>query len=214
MAKRKDKKSGQTGGDVLIAVLIALAGSLAFFAVVLVAGSLMFPETWEQQTAEQPPVQSFYRGTLPSRAPAPAPTPPPANGSDPERTAEPDQNSPAPTATPPQAPAAAQTQPPAQTGSPAATPSSPPAATPSKAPAQNPGPIVSISPTVPPVRQTQPPAQSGGSGSTNSGGRIIYITPTGRRYHYDNHCNGGTYIESTLEEALSRNLTPCNRCVQ
>lgn len=44
-------------------------------------------------------------------------------------------------------------------------------------------------------------------------GQKIYVTPTGKRYHYDSSCNGGTYIESTLEEALKRNLTPCNKCV-
>lgn len=42
--------------------------------------------------------------------------------------------------------------------------------------------------------------------------RTVYITPTGKRYHYDNHCNGGTYIESTLDEALARGLTPCQKC--
>lgn len=44
-------------------------------------------------------------------------------------------------------------------------------------------------------------------------GRTIYITPTGKRYHYNNRCNGGTYIESSLEEALSLGLTPCKKCV-
>ncbi len=48
--------------------------------------------------------------------------------------------------------------------------------------------------------------------ATNQG-RTIYITPTGKRYHYNSHCNGGTYIESTLDEALSRGLTPCRKCV-
>lgn len=42
----------------------------------------------------------------------------------------------------------------------------------------------------------------------------IYITPTGRRYHYDGSCNGGTYIPSTLEEALKLGLTPCDKCVR
>lgn len=41
----------------------------------------------------------------------------------------------------------------------------------------------------------------------------IYITPTGKRYHYDNNCNGGTYYESTLDEAITKGLTPCNKCV-
>lgn len=42
--------------------------------------------------------------------------------------------------------------------------------------------------------------------------RTVYITPTGKRYHYDGSCNGGTYIESTLDEALSLGLTPCKKC--
>lgn len=41
----------------------------------------------------------------------------------------------------------------------------------------------------------------------------IYVTNTGKRYHYDDHCNGGTYYPSTLEEAERRGLTPCNKCV-
>ena len=41
----------------------------------------------------------------------------------------------------------------------------------------------------------------------------IYVTKTGKRYHYDSTCNGGTYYPSTLEEALSRGLTPCEKCV-
>ena len=43
--------------------------------------------------------------------------------------------------------------------------------------------------------------------------RTIYVTKTGKRYHYDSTCNGGTYYPSTLEEALSRGLTPCEKCV-
>lgn len=42
----------------------------------------------------------------------------------------------------------------------------------------------------------------------------IYITKTGKKYHYDNSCNGGTYYEVTLDEALARGLTPCNKCVK
>lgn len=42
---------------------------------------------------------------------------------------------------------------------------------------------------------------------------VVYITRTGKRYHYDNHCNGSTYFESTLSEAVSRGLTPCKKCV-
>ena len=41
----------------------------------------------------------------------------------------------------------------------------------------------------------------------------IYITKTGKKYHYDNTCNGGTYFEVSLEDALARGLTPCSKCV-
>ena len=45
-------------------------------------------------------------------------------------------------------------------------------------------------------------------------GEHICITPTGKRYHFDGHCNGGTYIEPTLAEAMGRGLTPCKKCVK
>ena len=44
--------------------------------------------------------------------------------------------------------------------------------------------------------------------------RTVYVTKTGKRYHYDGNCNGGTYIPSTLEDALGRGLTPCEKCVK
>lgn len=44
-------------------------------------------------------------------------------------------------------------------------------------------------------------------------GQKIYVTPTGSKYHYDSSCNGGTYIESTLAEAMGRGLTACDKCV-
>lgn len=42
--------------------------------------------------------------------------------------------------------------------------------------------------------------------------KTIYVTPTGKRYHYNPHCNSGTYIPSTLQDALDAGLTPCKRC--
>ena len=50
------------------------------------------------------------------------------------------------------------------------------------------------------------------SQQSQSNGRTVYITPTGKRYHYDNHCNGGTYIPSTISEAQAMGLTPCKKC--
>lgn len=41
----------------------------------------------------------------------------------------------------------------------------------------------------------------------------VYVTPTGKKYHYSDSCNGGTYRPSTLSEALRRGLKPCNKCV-
>ena len=45
-------------------------------------------------------------------------------------------------------------------------------------------------------------------------GEHIYITPTGKRYHFDGHCNGGTYIETTLADAMGRGLTACQKCAK
>lgn len=41
----------------------------------------------------------------------------------------------------------------------------------------------------------------------------IYVTRTGKRYHFSGTCNGGTYYEATLAEAMGRGLTPCDKCV-
>ena len=43
--------------------------------------------------------------------------------------------------------------------------------------------------------------------------RTVYVTKSGKRYHYDNQCNGGTYYESTLSDAKARGLTPCKKCI-
>lgn len=45
-----------------------------------------------------------------------------------------------------------------------------------------------------------------------SNSRTVYVTPTGKRYHYDNNCNGGTYTPTTLDDAVNRGLTPCKKC--
>ena len=44
-------------------------------------------------------------------------------------------------------------------------------------------------------------------------GQKIYVTRTGKRYHFKDTCNGGTYYEATLAEAMGRGLTPCDKCV-
>lgn len=45
------------------------------------------------------------------------------------------------------------------------------------------------------------------------GARPVYITATGKRYHYDSTCNGGTYWEVPLSSAVGMGLTPCDKCV-
>lgn len=60
-----------------------------------------------------------------------------------------------------------------------------------------------ISPT-PPEVSPAPPVVS----------HKIYVTKTGKRYHYNPNCNNGTYYESTLADARSRGLTPCSKCVR
>lgn len=65
--------------------------------------------------------------------------------------------------------------------------------------------------TTPSNTQTSTSTTTSTQSSTN---KTVYVTKTGKRYHYDNNCNGGTYYPSTLSEAQSRGLTPCNKCVQ
>lgn len=41
----------------------------------------------------------------------------------------------------------------------------------------------------------------------------VYVTETGKRYHYENPCGNGKYYPSTLAKAKARGLTPCDKCV-
>lgn len=43
--------------------------------------------------------------------------------------------------------------------------------------------------------------------------RPIYITRSGRKYHYDSSCNGGTYWEAPLASAIGMGLEPCDKCI-
>ena len=64
-----------------------------------------------------------------------------------------------------------------------------------------------------PVVTSEPEPQPDPAPQQNqSNSHTVYITPTGKRYHYDNNCNGGTYIPSTLAEAQAMGLTPCKKC--
>lgn len=46
--------------------------------------------------------------------------------------------------------------------------------------------------------------------SNNSGGRTVYRTPTGKKYHFDPECGGKNSYETTID-AVSH-LMPCSRC--
>lgn len=43
--------------------------------------------------------------------------------------------------------------------------------------------------------------------------RTVYVTSTGKRYHYSSNCGNGKYYESTLDAAKKSGLTPCKKCV-
>ena len=45
-------------------------------------------------------------------------------------------------------------------------------------------------------------------------GNEVYITKTGKKYHYDGNCGNGTYYLTTLEDALRLGLEPCEKCVR
>lgn len=47
---------------------------------------------------------------------------------------------------------------------------------------------------------------------SQSNGQTVYVTPTGKKYHYDNNCNGGSYSPTDLDSALRRGLEPCKKC--
>ncbi len=40
---------------------------------------------------------------------------------------------------------------------------------------------------------------------------IVYVTPTGKRYHYSPTCGGKNSKASTLANAKSMGLTPCKK---
>ena len=42
---------------------------------------------------------------------------------------------------------------------------------------------------------------------------MVYITKTGKKYHHDGTCNGGTYWLVPYETAIGFGLTPCDKCV-
>ncbi len=63
--------------------------------------------------------------------------------------------------------------------------------------------------------QTQPnKATTAESQPTTNNGKTVYVTPTGKRYHFSSTCGGKNSSASTLSQALARGLTPCKKCAQ
>ncbi len=52
------------------------------------------------------------------------------------------------------------------------------------------------------------------STSTKDNSKTVYVTPTGKRYHYISTCGGKNSTASTLNNAKARGLTPCKKCAQ
>lgn len=101
------------------------------------------------------------------------------------------------------------------------TPTVEPEATPEPAPEPEPevtpeAPAVAPSPVVTPTPQPdpEPVVTPTPQPDPEPEGPTVYVTETGKRYHHDSTCNGGTYYASTLQRALNRGLTPCQKCVQ
>lgn len=71
-------------------------------------------------------------------------------------------------------------------------------------------------PVTPPASEsdTTPAAQPAPNPApqTSTNDRAVYITETGKRYHYDSNCGNGTYYQTTLSKAQSMGLTPCKKC--
>lgn len=61
-----------------------------------------------------------------------------------------------------------------------------------------------------PSTKTDTNAQASQPATQNE--RKVYRTKTGKRYHYDSHCNDGDYYEVTLSDAQNAGLTPCKKC--
>ena len=64
-----------------------------------------------------------------------------------------------------------------------------------------------------PAAEPETPAQPEQPEQAAPKSRTVYVTKSGKCYHYDRHCNGATYYESDLDTALAQGLSPCKKCV-
>lgn len=68
-------------------------------------------------------------------------------------------------------------------------------------------------PEQPEEPEPETPAQTEQPEQAAPKSRTVYVTATGKCYHYDRHCNGGTYFGSDLDSAQRQGLKPCKKCV-
>ena len=61
---------------------------------------------------------------------------------------------------------------------------------------------------------TQKTTTQSTSATTTDNSRTVYVTPTGKRYHYISTCGGKNSTASTLNKAKARGLTPCQKCAK
>lgn len=64
-------------------------------------------------------------------------------------------------------------------------------------------------------KANKPAASSSSQTTTNvDNSRTVYVTPTGKRYHYISTCGGKNSTATTLNKAIARGLTPCQKCAK
>lgn len=56
-------------------------------------------------------------------------------------------------------------------------------------------------------------SNEGSTGAEKPAQNSVYMTPTGKRYHYSKDCAGKNGTATTLQNAEARGLTPCAKCV-
>ena len=78
-----------------------------------------------------------------------------------------------------------------------------PAPQPAPAPAPKPAPAPAPKPAPAPATEADP---------NDPEERTVYITNSGKRYHFNSKCGNGNYFPVSLKEAKARGLTPCEKC--
>lgn len=63
-----------------------------------------------------------------------------------------------------------------------------------------------------PSEPSVPSTSVDADGQEDSVPSTVYITPSGKRYHYEASCAGKNATPTTLSNAKSRGLTPCQKC--